>query len=119
MKNKGVIKAGTLRDDEIKTVLAEQRNALYDLRAQTVTEKVEDTSSFKKIRANIARALTETRARQIKAVGPKRAKRVEPVKPARQLVKRKDAAGATTAKAPKAASKSAPKAAPKAASKKK
>ncbi|MBS0198368.1 MAG: 50S ribosomal protein L29 [Planctomycetes bacterium] len=52
-----------MRDEEIKLELAKLRNDLYDLRSQTVTEKVEDTSKFGKVRKDIARLLTEQRKR--------------------------------------------------------
>jgi len=56
-----------LRDDEIKAELGRVTTKLFDLRTQTTTEKVEDTSQFKKLRKDIARLKTEARARQIKA----------------------------------------------------
>ncbi len=52
-----------MRDEEIRLELAKLRNDLYDLRSQTVTEKVEDTSKFGKVRKDIARLLTEQRKR--------------------------------------------------------
>ena len=48
--------------EESKIELARLRNDLYDLRSQTVTEKVEDTSKFRKMRKDIARLLTQQRA---------------------------------------------------------
>ncbi len=56
-----------LRDDEIKTELKTLRSKQYELRTQTATEKVEDTSQFKKLRKDVARLLTETTARKAKA----------------------------------------------------
>jgi large subunit ribosomal protein L29 len=56
-----------LRDDEIKAELGRVTTKLFDLRTQTTTEKIEDTSQFKKLRKDIARLKTEARARQIKA----------------------------------------------------
>lgn len=44
---------------EVKTLRAK----LFDLRSQVVTEKVEDTSQFRKTRADIARLLTEVSVR--------------------------------------------------------
>lgn len=44
---------------EVKTL----RSKLFDLRSQVVTEKVEDTSQFRKTRADIARLLTEVSVR--------------------------------------------------------
>lgn len=49
--------------DEIKAELGRLRGKLFDLRSQTVTEKVEDNSQFGKIRKDIARLLTERKAR--------------------------------------------------------
>lgn len=56
-----------LRDDEIKTELKNLRAKQYELRTQTATEKVEDTSQFTKIRKDVARLLTEATARKAKA----------------------------------------------------
>ncbi len=51
--------------EELGVEVAKLRNDLYDLRSQAVTEKVEDTSKFGKIRKDIARLLTEQRVRQM------------------------------------------------------
>ena len=51
--------------EELSVEVAKLRNDLYDLRSQAVTEKVEDTSKFGKLRKDIARLLTEQRARQL------------------------------------------------------
>jgi large subunit ribosomal protein L29 len=53
-----------MKDDELKQEIARVRNDLFDLRSQTVTEKVEDTSKFGKLRKDIARLLGEQRRRQ-------------------------------------------------------
>ncbi len=58
-----------LRDDEIKAELDRLRTKLYDLRAQTVTDKVADSSQFGKTKKDIARLLTERRARQAATAG--------------------------------------------------
>jgi large subunit ribosomal protein L29 len=50
--------------EELSVEVARLRNNLFDLRSQAVTEKVEDTSKFRKIRKDIARLLTEQRTRQ-------------------------------------------------------
>jgi large subunit ribosomal protein L29 len=50
--------------EELGVEVAKLRNDLYDLRSQAVTEKVEDTSKFGKIRKDIARLLTEQRVRE-------------------------------------------------------
>jgi len=61
MKGNEVHKMG---EDELGVELAKLRNDLYDLRSQAVTEKVEDTSKFGKLRKDIARLLTEQRVRE-------------------------------------------------------
>ena len=54
----------TKNEDEISEELKQLREKLYTLRVQSVTEKVEDNSLFGKIRADIARLLTEQNARR-------------------------------------------------------
>jgi large subunit ribosomal protein L29 len=54
-----------LKSEEIQVELSKLRMSLFDLHSQRVTDKVADTSQFRKIRADIARLLTERRARQI------------------------------------------------------
>ena len=56
-----------LRDDEIASEAARLRKKLFELRAQTITEKVKDTAQFKKNRKDLARVLTERSARSKKA----------------------------------------------------
>jgi|LakMenEpi03Aug12_release.lakeMendotaPanAssembly.Ray.scaffolds.fasta_scaffold2059344_2 large subunit ribosomal protein L29 len=56
-----------LRDDEIAAEAKRLRKQLFDLRAQTVTEKTKDSSQFKKTRKDLARVLTERSARMKKA----------------------------------------------------
>ncbi|MBL8886321.1 MAG: 50S ribosomal protein L29 [Phycisphaerales bacterium] len=53
------------QDQQLKDELASLQKKLFDLRSQTVTEKVKDTSQFPKTRRNIARLNTELRARQL------------------------------------------------------
>jgi large subunit ribosomal protein L29 len=53
-----------LTDEEIKVEVTRLRRKLFDLRTQTVTEKIEDTSQFKKNRKDLARVLTEATARR-------------------------------------------------------
>ncbi|MDX2116408.1 MAG: 50S ribosomal protein L29 [Planctomycetota bacterium] len=55
--------------EEIETELGRLRRRLYDLRVQTTTEKIEDPSLFRKVRRDIARMLTERRARQMRKAG--------------------------------------------------
>lgn len=57
--------AKKMRDEQLKTEVGALRTKLFDLRSQTVTDKVSDTSQFIKLRKDLARVLTERRARQI------------------------------------------------------
>ena len=52
-----------LSDEEIRVELGRLRRSLFTLRTQSVTEKVEDNSQFRKVRRDIARLLTERNAR--------------------------------------------------------
>ena len=62
MKAKEVHK---LSDDELAVEVKRLRRWMFDLRTQAVTEKIEDTSQFKKTRGDIARLLTEQTARRV------------------------------------------------------
>ncbi|MBX3355573.1 MAG: 50S ribosomal protein L29 [Phycisphaeraceae bacterium] len=60
--------ASEIRKYATDKLLAEAKateRKLFDLRSQTVTEKVADTSQFKKLRKEIARLKTEARARTL------------------------------------------------------
>jgi ribosomal protein L29 len=61
MKAKEVHK---LSDEEIEAEMKRLRQRSYELRTQAVTEKIEDTSQFAKVRHDIARLLTEQNARR-------------------------------------------------------
>ena len=61
MKAKEVHK---LSDEEIDVEAKRLRRKLFDLGAQAVTEKIQDTSQYRKIKRDIARVLTEKSARQ-------------------------------------------------------
>ena len=52
-----------LKDEEIVVELGRLRSSLLAMRSKSVTEKIEDTSEFGKIRKDIARLLTEQTAR--------------------------------------------------------
>lgn len=52
-----------MKTDELHSQLAEMRRHLFDLRAQAVTEKLEDPTRVRKTRKDIARVLTELTAR--------------------------------------------------------
>jgi len=54
-----------LTGEEIVVEIDRLQRRLYDLRTQTVTEKIEDPSQFGKVRKDIARLKTERRAREI------------------------------------------------------
>ncbi len=53
-----------LKDEELTIELKRLREKLYTLRVQHVTDKVEDTSQYGKIRKDIARLLTEQTVRR-------------------------------------------------------
>ena len=61
MKAKEVHK---LSDEEIDVEVKRLRGRLFELRTQAVTEKIQDTSQFRKIRKDIARMLTESSVRK-------------------------------------------------------
>ncbi len=52
-----------LNDEEITVELANLRGKLLALKNKGISEKIEDTSQFGKIRKDIARLLTEQTAR--------------------------------------------------------
>jgi large subunit ribosomal protein L29 len=54
-----------MRDEEISIELKRLREKLYTLRSQQVTEKIEDTSQLRVLRRDVARLLTERRAREL------------------------------------------------------
>ncbi|MHC4948510.1 MAG: 50S ribosomal protein L29 [Planctomycetota bacterium] len=64
MKAKEVHK---LSDEEIGIEVDRLRRHLFELRTQAVTEKIQDTSQFGKIRKDIARLLTERESRAASA----------------------------------------------------
>ncbi len=56
-----------LSDEELDIEIARLRRRMFDLRTQAVTEKIQDTSQFGKIKKDVARLLTEQNARLQKA----------------------------------------------------
>ena len=56
-------------DDELQSELARLRRHLFDLRAQAVTEKLEDPTLINKAKRDIARILTVQKERQAAAAG--------------------------------------------------
>ncbi|MBI69184.1 MAG: 50S ribosomal protein L29 [Phycisphaerae bacterium] len=66
MKAKAVHK---LSDEELGIEVDNLRKKLFELKTQSVTEKIQDTSQFNKIRKDIARLLTEqsVRSKAVKA----------------------------------------------------
>ena len=56
-----------LSDEEITLEVQRLRRKLFELRTQAVTEKIQDTSQFGKIRKDIARLLTEQSMREVSA----------------------------------------------------
>ena len=62
MKAKEVHK---FNDEEIAIEIDRLKKRMFELRSQKVTDKIEDTSQFKKTRRDIARLLTEQRGREL------------------------------------------------------
>ena len=60
--------ARALNDEELSTELDRLRRHLFDLRAQRVTEKLEDPTLVTKTRRDIARVLMVMRERELAAV---------------------------------------------------
>jgi large subunit ribosomal protein L29 len=58
-----------LSDEELRAELDRVRRHLFDLRAQAVTEKLEDPSMLKKTKRDVARIMTVQREREL-AAGP-------------------------------------------------
>lgn len=56
-----------MTDEELKIEAERLRGRLFTLRSQSVTEKVDDVSQFRKLRKDVARILTEQSARRLKA----------------------------------------------------
>ena len=52
-------------DEEFSLEIERLTKRQFELRCQKVTDKIEDTSQFKKVRRDIARLNTERRAREI------------------------------------------------------
>ena len=56
-----------MSDAQLTETLGQVRRELFDLRSKAVTEKVENNRTFGLLRKDVARVLTEQRARQIKS----------------------------------------------------
>ena len=61
-----------LSDEELASELDRLKRHLFDLRAQAVTEKLEDSSMLKKTRSDIARIKTIQRQRLLEKAGAAR-----------------------------------------------
>ena len=61
MKAKEVHK---LSEEELRNETKRLRKRLFELRTQAVTEKIQDTSQFGKVKKDIARILTEGSSRR-------------------------------------------------------
>lgn len=55
----------SLSNEDLASKITDLRHKLYGLKVQGVTQKIEDNSQIGKTRRDIARLLTERRARQI------------------------------------------------------
>ena len=53
-----------LNDEELDVEIERLKRRHFELRTQSVTEKIEDTSQFAKIKKDIARLLTEQNSRR-------------------------------------------------------
>lgn len=53
----------SMSGEELDTELDRLQRKLFDLRSQTVTEKIEDPSQFRKVKSDIARLKTEQTTR--------------------------------------------------------
>ena len=62
MKAKAVHK---LSEEELTIEVDNLRKKLFELKSQSVTEKIQDTSQYGKIRKDIARLLTEQTSRRL------------------------------------------------------
>ena len=51
--------------EEVDIEIVRLKKRLFELRCQKVSDKIEDTSQFKKVRRDIARLHTERRSREI------------------------------------------------------
>ena len=60
MKPRNAHKLGT---DELDIEVLQLRRKLFELESQRVTERIQDTSQFKRIKKDIARLLTEKQMR--------------------------------------------------------
>jgi large subunit ribosomal protein L29 len=56
-----------LNDEELTVEIDRLRRRHFELRNQAVTEKIEDVSQFAKIKKDIARLMTEQKAREAAA----------------------------------------------------
>ena len=54
-----------MSDEELQVEVARLRHELFELRAQAVTEKLENPRLFGKLRRDIARILTESNQRKL------------------------------------------------------
>ncbi len=70
MTRAGVMKAQDYRQmspDELESKLEELERHLFDLRAQAVTEKLENSNAVKNVKRDIARIKTVIRERELAA----------------------------------------------------
>lgn len=59
-----------MSDAELVETTSQLRTKLFELRSQSVTEKIENPRQLGQIRRDIARVLTEKRGREITAAAP-------------------------------------------------
>lgn len=61
--------AHKMSDEELKVEVQRLRRRLYDLRSQSVTEKLENPKQLGLLKRDVARILTEQRKRQLAREG--------------------------------------------------
>jgi len=105
-----------LPDEDLRKELTGLSKSLHGLRTQTVTSTVENKSLFRAQRRDIARILTELRARELKAPQPAKPATVKPAAPpappAAKAAEVKPAKASKKAKASASAKATADKAKP-------
>jgi large subunit ribosomal protein L29 len=66
----------TMSDDQIATSMKDTEKHLFQLRFQSATDKLETPSEIRKAKRDIARLLTEVRARELKSLAATPAEKV-------------------------------------------
>ena len=67
MANTKASELSTMSDDEVREQLAQAKDALFKLRFQRAVGQLENHASIKQTKRDVARVMTEIRAREIAA----------------------------------------------------